>query len=137
MSAWRRVCLDDTEAGVDQDHGHVGCGRTGEDVAGAAFVPRGVGEDERSPVSREEAVGDIDRDPLIAFGQPVGNCGEIGQPAGVEQQPADQRALAVADRTGCDQAQELALARERCGAHQKYPSSSRSAMAVSDTRSSP
>ena len=71
----------------------------------------------------EEAVGDVDRDPLLALGaQPVGHRGEVGSVAvaavqrlelvledqlGVEQQAADQRRLAVVDRAGGGEAQQV------------------------------
>ena len=62
----------------------------------------------------EEAIGDVDRDALFAFGaQTIGQRREVGdalfvgdglqvvqrQAVGVVQQPPDQRALAVVHRT--------------------------------------
>jgi hypothetical protein len=62
-------------------------------------------------------VGDIDRDPLLALGaQPVGQAREIDLGVGdligqqrlrVVQQPPDQRRLAVVDRAGGGEAQQL------------------------------
>jgi len=41
-------------------------------------VAGGVGEDERASRRREEAVRDVDRDPLLALGaQAVGDGGEV------------------------------------------------------------
>jgi hypothetical protein len=83
-----------------------------------------VGDDERAPRRREVAVGDVDRDALLALGsQAVGQRREVGravvpvavqrvervveQQLGVEQHAADQRRLAVVDRPGRGQAQQL------------------------------
>jgi hypothetical protein len=85
-------------------------------------VARRVGDDERAPRRREVAVGDVDRDALLALGaQAVGDRGEVGRAVravavqrvervlqdqlGVEQQTPDQRRLAVVDGAGRGQAQ--------------------------------
>jgi hypothetical protein len=86
-----------------------------------------VGDDELAPRRVEVAVGDVDRDALLALGaQAVRQQGEVdvavAAPArglldvlelvledrlGVEQEPADERRLAVVDRTGGGEADEL------------------------------
>ena len=139
--------LDHTVAGVDQDHREVGRRGTGDHVAGVLDVPGGVGDDELALGRREVAVGDIDRDALLALGaQPVGQQREVGvlgalvtrgaldglelvleDRLAVVQQPPDQRALAVVDRASGRQSQQL---------HQKYPSRLRSSIAASEARSS-
>jgi hypothetical protein len=87
-------------------------------------VPGGVGEDEGAPRGAEVAVGDVDGDALLALGpQPVGEQRQVHVVAlagpldrgvlvlehrlAVEQQPADQRALAVVDRAGGGDAQDV------------------------------
>jgi hypothetical protein len=124
---------DDPAAGVDQHQRDV-CGRrAGKHVAGVALVARGVGKDERSPRGREEPVGDVDRDALLALGtQAVGDRREIQrspardvlevigqQRSRVQQQASDQGALAVVDRPRGRQPQQFALAAELDGCHQK------------------
>ena len=103
---------DDAAPGVDQHERDVGGRRAGEHVAGVALVPRSVGKDERSSLGREEPVGDVDRDPLLALGaQTIGDRREIQrspardvvdvigqQRPRVQQQTPDQCALAVVDR---------------------------------------
>ncbi|MNE57918.1 hypothetical protein D3C80_1529110 [compost metagenome] len=88
----------------------------------------GVGDDELALVGGEEAVGDIDGDALLALGgQAVHQQGEVQfaalgaellrvdfeltelvleQHLGFVQQAADQRALAVVDGAGGDEAQQ-------------------------------
>ena len=116
--------FDDALARVDEHDGRIGRGRTREHIARVTLVPRRVGQDERPPVGGEEAVRHIDCDPLLALGaQTVRDRGKVGfgaiardvvqvidrERAGVEQEPADQRALAIVDRTGGGQSQQLAL----------------------------
>jgi hypothetical protein len=94
----------------------------GLDVAG------GIGDDEAALVGGEIAVGDVDGDPLLAFGgEPVDQQGEIDavavgavaagirleggelileQALGIEQQPPDQRRLAVVDAAAGQKAQQ-------------------------------
>ena len=55
-------------AGVDEDHRHLGGGGAGDHVAGVLLVAGGVGDDELALVGGEEAVGDVDGDPLLALG---------------------------------------------------------------------
>ena len=125
--------LEQAVAGVDQDDRQLRRRGPGDHVAGVLHVPGGVGDDE-FPLGRGEvAVGDVDRDALFALGaQAVGDQGEVGVvvPAllggaldggqlvlhdglGVEEQPADERRLAVVDRAGG------ARARSSARAHQK------------------
>ena len=118
-------------AGVDQDHREVGGRGAGGHVAGILLVARGVGDDELALLGREEAVGDIDGDALLALGrQPIDQQGEIDPLAlgahlaavGLQrrqlvlvdqlrlvEQPPDQGRLAVVDRTAGDEAQQAFL----------------------------
>jgi hypothetical protein len=87
-----------------------------------------VGDDEAPARGGEVAVGDVDRDALLALGaQPVGEQRQVERPVaapararlrqvvelvlehrlGVVQQPADERALAVVDRAGGGEAQQV------------------------------
>ena len=121
--------LDDALAGVDEDHGEVGRRGAGDHVARVLDVAGRVGELE-APARRDEpAVGDIDRDPLLALGsQAVHQQREVdvvvpAAPRGVfdvlelvdedllrvEEQPADQRRLAVVDRARRDQAEQIGV----------------------------
>ena len=115
-------------ARVDQDHRQVGGRGAGHHVAGILFVPRRVGDDELALFGGEEAIGDVDRDALFAFGgEPVDQQGEIDLPAlrshppavrlqrgelvvedhlRIVQHPPDQRRLAVIDRSAGDEAQQ-------------------------------
>ena len=109
--------LDDAVAGVDQHDGDVGGARAGDHVARVADVAGGVGDDERAPRGGEEAVGDVDRDALLALGaQAVGQPREVDlgvvdlvghQRLGVVEQPPDQGRLAVVDRAGGGEADEV------------------------------
>ena len=58
---------------VDQDDGEVGGRGAGRHVAGVLLVARRVGDDERCAwLGGEIAVGDVDRDALLALGlEPV------------------------------------------------------------------
>jgi hypothetical protein len=114
-------------AGVHQDHREVGVRRAGRHVAGVLLVAGRVGDHEGALAGREVAVGDIDRDALLAFGvesveqqrkiellagravparislQRVELVGE--DEPGIVQQPSDQGRLAVVDRAAGQQAQ--------------------------------
>ena len=88
----------------------------------------------------EVAVGDVDRDALLALGaQAVGHLREIDlgvgdlvghEGLGVVEQPPDQRRLAVVDGAGGREAQQIRRLT------QKYPSRLRSSIAASEARSS-
>ena len=117
MYEWRRVCSIDALARVDEDHRDVGGRGARDHVARVLHVARRVGELEAAPRRDERAVGDVDRDPLLALGaQPVGEQREVDVVVAapprrvldvlelvdedllrVEEQPADQRRLAVVD----------------------------------------
>jgi hypothetical protein len=90
-----------------------------------------VRDDERAPLGREEAVGDVDRDPLLALGpeavqeQREVEAAVLGADAArvglerlqvvveellrVEEQPPDQRRFAVVDAAAGDEAQQAPL----------------------------
>jgi hypothetical protein len=91
-------------------------------------VARRVGQDETALRGGEVAVGDVDGDALLALGaQTVGQAREVElavAPAqvvelvgedrlGVVEQASDQRRLAVVDRAGRREAQELGARRSR------------------------
>ena len=119
--------LDDPLARIDQDHGQVGRRRARDHVARVVDVARRVSDDEAAPLGREVAIRDVDRDALLALGpQAVGQEGEVGvgvaaAPArlldrrklvlhdllALEQQAADQGRLAVVNRAGRREAQQL------------------------------
>ena len=70
--------LDDAVSGVDEDDRQVGARHAGDHVARVLDVSRAVGDDEVAARRREVAVGDVDRDALLALGaQPVGEQGEV------------------------------------------------------------
>ena len=127
--------LHDALAGVDENDDRVGRRRAGDHVARVLHVSGAVGEDERPSARREVAVGDVDRDALLALGaQAVGQQGEVelavreaavGRRAGdllelvgedrlrVVQQSADERRLAVVDRSRCREAEQRGLLARR------------------------
>ena len=120
--------LEDAGARVDQDDREVGGRGAGHHVAGVLDVARRVGDDELARRRGEEAVGDIDRDALLALGgEPVDEEGVVevgplcarpcavvgehrelvgGDRAGVGEQAANQRRLAVVDRPAGDETEE-------------------------------
>ncbi len=93
------------------------------------LVTRAVGDDELAPRSREVAIGDVDRDALLAFRdqavgeqrqiqrfgaalgrEPLETAEGVGQQSlGVEEQAADQRALAVIDAAAGQKAKHAAI----------------------------
>ena len=115
-------------ARVDQHDGEVGRRGAGRHVAGVLLVAGRVGDDELALRRREEAIGDIDGDALLALGfEPVDQQREIDVVAvgavlsgvalkrrqlvfedqlGVVEQAADQRRLAVIDRAAGQEAQQ-------------------------------
>jgi hypothetical protein len=123
-------------ARVDQDDGEVGGRGAGRHVARVLLVARRVGDDELALVGREEAVGDVDGDALLALGlrPSTSSAKSMSSPCvpcfgcrleraswssnislRVVQQPADQRRLAVVDAAAGDEAQQalvLVLRRE-------------------------
>ena len=65
-------------ARIDQDHGKVRGARPGHHVAGVLLMPRAIGDDELALLGGEEAVGDVDRDALLALGgQAIDQQGEV------------------------------------------------------------
>ena len=156
--------LGDALAGVDEHDRQLGGGGAGDHVAGVLNVTGTVGDDEAAARGHERAVGDVDRDALLALGpQAVHQQRQVGvvvaalaagaldglqlvghQRLGVEEQPADERALAVVHRPGGGDPQKLRGPPARPprrpvgggAGHQKYPSRLRSSIAASVTRSS-
>ena len=55
-------------ARIDQDHREVGGRGAGDHVARILLVPGRVGDDELALLGREEAIGDVDGDALLALG---------------------------------------------------------------------
>ena len=122
---------EDALARIDQENGEIGRRRPGHHVARVLLVPGRVGDDELALLAGEEAVGDVDRDPLFALGrQPVDEKREIDLLAlramalavgferrelvvedllGLVEQPTDERGLAVVDAAAGDEAQKLLL----------------------------
>ena len=119
---------DDAVLGVDQKHGEIGRRGAGRHVAGVLDVAGRVGDDEAAAVGGEIAIGDVDGDALLALGgKAIDEKGEIDvfaggavalrvglqggelvleQALGIEQQPADQRRLAVIDAAAGQEAQQ-------------------------------
>ena len=119
---------EDALAGVDQDHRDVGGRRTGDHVARVLLVAGGVGDDELATLGREEPVGHVDRDALLALGgQAVeqqrevevaalgADLGRVGLERGevilehevrLVEQAADERRLAVVDAAAGDEPQQ-------------------------------
>ena len=116
-------------ARVDEDDGEVGRGGAGRHVARVLLVPGGVGDDELAPLGGEVSVGDVDGDALLALReQPVDEKAVVDLAARrallggvplervelvledhvrVVEQPPDERALAVVDAPGGEEAQDL------------------------------
>ena len=119
--------LADAVARVDQHDREIGGRGAGDHVARVLLVAGGVGDDELAPRRLEVAVGDVDRDPLLALGAqavgqqrqvevavaaPLGGLDDVLELVledrlGVVQQPPDQRRLAVVDRAGRRDPQQL------------------------------
>ena len=120
--------LENALASVDEDDDGIRGRRTGDHVARVLHVAGAVGEDEAARAGREVAVGDVDRDALLALGaEAVGEQSEVelavreaalGRGAcdllelvgedrlRVVQQAADESGLAVVDRAGRGEAEE-------------------------------
>ena len=129
MMAWRRVCGQQALRRVDQQDGEVGGRGAGRHVARVLDVAGRVGDDEAAARRREEAVGDVDGDALLALRlQPVDEQREVDlvagravllrvalqvgdlvlhQEMGIVEQPADQRGLAVVDAAAGQEAQRV------------------------------
>ena len=111
---------------VDQQDRHLGGRGAGSHVARVLLMAGRVGEDELAPRGREVAVGDVDRDPLLALGaKAVGEQREVNRPGipvlrrlldrmhlvfvhrlRIVEQPSDQRALPIVHAAGGADAQE-------------------------------
>ena len=121
--AFISALLGQSGAGVDQQQRQVGGGGTRDHVARVLGVAGAVGEDESPPRRRERAVGDVDRDALLALGaQPVGQQRQI-EPVDaalldvrelvgehglrVIEQPPDQGRLPVVDAAGGGEAEKV------------------------------
>ena len=107
---------------IDQEDRGIGTGSGCDHVARVLHVPGCVTEQDATPIGIERAVGNIDRDALFALGaQAVGEQCEVDalaaalaarlgdglnlvarEMAGVVEQAADQRGLAVIDRPDRD-----------------------------------
>ena len=114
---------------IEQDDGEVGGRGAGHHVARILLVPRAIGDDEAARRRREIAVGNVDRDALLALGgKPVEQQREVGfrtaravasavlfergelvvgELAKVVEQPADQGRLAVVDAAAGDEPQQV------------------------------
>ena len=79
--------LEDALAAVDQHDDGVGGRRAGDHVARVLHVAGAVGEDEAAVAGGEVAVGDVDRDALLALGAEA-----VGQQREVERRRARSRA---------------------------------------------
>lgn len=120
-----------TAARIYHHHGHIGGGGTSDHIAGVLLMAGRVGHDELALVGREEAVGHIDGDALLALcGQTIDEQREVQlaalradflgvrnqcfhlilkQHLGFVQQASDQRALAVIHAAAGDEAQQAFL----------------------------
>ena len=118
ITAWRRDCSSTPLRASISTSARSAVDAPGDHVARVLHVARGVGDDELALRRREVAVRDVDRDALLALGsQPVGEQREVRvveAPVAaraldrlelvledllrLEQEPPDQRALAVVDR---------------------------------------
>ena len=118
---------------IDQHDGQVSHGGARGHVAGVLHMARAVGNQEAPACGLQVAPGHVDSDALFALGIKaveqqrivdlsaactVAGAGTrqrialvVRDAAGLVQEPADQRALAVVDAAACDQPQEAG-----CGA---------------------
>ena len=127
IAVWRRDCSVMPVPRVDEDQREVGGRGARDHVARVLRVAGRVGDDEAPPRGGERAVGDVDRDALLALGaQAVGEQREVERRRrgaardlldvlelvgehglGVVEQPADQRRLAVVHRAGGGEAEQI------------------------------
>ena len=115
ICAWRRDCDADAVARVDEQDRDVGRRRAGRHVARVLLVARRVGEDELAARGREVAVGDVDRDALLALGpQAVGEEREVDR-AGRRGSSTPSRPSAPGPRRPT--ASRTAAARSACSSH--------------------
>jgi hypothetical protein len=68
MKAWRLDCSSTPLRASSRIDREVGRRGAGDHVARVLLVPGAVGDDEPPPRRREVAVGDVDRDALLALG---------------------------------------------------------------------
>ncbi len=122
-------------ARVDQHDGDVGVRGAGRHVARVLLVAGAVDDDEAARLGIEVAPGDVDGDALLALGdEAVEQQAEVGMRAAgrrvrravdglalvvievgrVPQQTADQRRLAVVDRSARQQVQDAVELLRRC-----------------------
>ena len=121
--------LEHAAARVDEHDREVGRRGAGDHVARVLDVPGRVGELEAALRGHERAVGDVDRDPLLALGaKAVGEQREVDVSVAaaarglldvlelvgedllrVVEQPPDQRRLAVVDGAARDDAEHVRL----------------------------
>ncbi len=121
--------LDHAGPRVDEDHRKVGGARPSDHVARVLHVPRGVGDDELATRRGEVAVGNVDRDALLALGpKPVGHECQVhvlvaatltGASHGLElvledrlgvvEEPPDEGGLAIVDAAAGQQPQHARL----------------------------
>ena len=116
-------------ARVDQNNRQACGGGTGRHVTGVLLVPRGVGNDELALLRREETVGHIDGDALLALRLqavyqqrkihriPCGTAGFRGlgdrrqlifkDHLGVVKQPPDQGGFTIVDAAAGNKAQQV------------------------------
>ena len=63
---------EDTLARINQDNREVSRRCSSDHIAGILFMPRAIGDDEFAFLCGEEAIGDVNRNALFAFGgQPI------------------------------------------------------------------
>ena len=116
-------------ARIDEQHGEIGGRGAGRHVARILLVAGRVGDDEGALVGREETIGDVDGDALLAFRRKTVDqerevdlaplCPVLARIAlqgreliveellGVVQETADERRLAVVHRAAGDKAQDI------------------------------
>ena len=128
MCEWRTVCGSTPFVASIRMTARSAVEARGRHVAGILLVPRRVGDDELAAVAGEEAVGDVDRDALLALGgEAIDQQCEVElaaaraealavaferaelvreQAFGIVQQATNQRGFAVIHRAASDEAQQ-------------------------------